>query len=155
MILANVTLFAIQTACKKVGSDLWPKVGKQKGPEIDPGMKIGQNSPKIGNQRNILFWGAILAVLAFWDLFRDLFVSYFGPKARNLFSSRPSGSQCFMTMYIAIALFGFGGNASWVRGKTSPTTIIEEVGEVLRGLAGLPASRKETSDKRRVRPCFF
>ena len=35
--------------------------------------------------------------------FRTYFVSYFGPKAQNLFSSRPSGSQLYPSLYISIS----------------------------------------------------
>ena len=48
-----------------------------------PGMKIGKNNPKIGNQ----------GYFHSRNYFGTFLVSYFGPKARNLFSSKPFGSQ--------------------------------------------------------------
>ena len=55
-------------------------------------MKIGKNNPEIGNLGKSYFW-AFLFYFHSGTYFGTYLVSYFGPKARNLFSSRPSGSQ--------------------------------------------------------------
>ena len=80
---------------------LWPKIGNEIGP-----------TRKIGKKKDfplISYFGLLFSSFPGGAYFRICFVSYFGPKAQNLFSSRPSGSQpwfahcsCCLKVYSSI-----------------------------------------------------
>ena len=85
-------------------SGLRAKIGNQVGPEIGPRMTIGkQIGPEIGFSIDFQFLGyfSLISYIGTYSFsyfhsgtyFGTYLVSYFGPKARNLLSTRPPGSQ--------------------------------------------------------------
>ena len=64
----------------------------QIGPELGPRMKIGKPKNNIGFSPDFLF-SCSLSYFHSGTYFRTCLFTYFGSRARNLFSSRPSGLQ--------------------------------------------------------------
>ena len=82
----------IQTACYKKASGLRRGKGNEIGLEIGPDQKSGKKQPKQRKSGEDPVLGCFFYFLG-GTYFRTYFVSYFGPKARNLFCSRPPGLQ--------------------------------------------------------------